>query len=254
MKKYIVLLLSAVICSSTLNFAYAKSTSDPALASAIRLYKAGNYSQCHTALSNIVKKDPSNAVAYYYLAITSAQIGKRDEAISNYDKVLSLSPSGQLSRYAQKGKVCLENPDKCHEMDKTDADTALDIFVQQKFGSGFSDEARSDYEKHKIENMMREMNRGKDIAPQQFKEYKDFSSYNSDSTPTNEEIVAALRVLQKAGFSDLINNGYSSDISLLSGNQNNNAMLNMLLGNNGNSSLSPQVIQSLLTNQLSTGF
>ena len=108
------------------------------------------------------------------------------------------------------------------------------------------------YEKQKIENLMREMNRGKDVQPQNFKDYKDFSS----QAPTNDEIVAALRVLQRAGLSDLVRGNNVTDLSLLTGNQgynNENAVLNMLTGN-GSSSLNPQVIQSLLTNQMSIGF
>ena len=111
---------------------------------------------------------------------------------------------------------------------------------------------KSDYEKQKIENLMREMNRGKDVQPQNFKDYKDFSS----QAPTNDEIVAALRVLQRAGLSDLVRGNNVTDLSLLTGNQgynNENAVLNMLTGN-GSSSLNPQVIQSLLTNQMSIGF
>ena len=248
MKKYILVLMTAIICASTVNFACAKTTtSNSALASAIRLYKTGNYSQSYIAFNNIVKRDPSNAVAYYYLAMTSAQIGKKDEAVANYEKVISLSPNGQLGRYATKGKTCLETPEKCHEQTE---ESAVDSFIQGKFGSGFSDKARSDYEKQKIENLMREMNRGNDVTPQKFRDYKDFSS----EVPTNDEIVAALRVLQRAGLSDVLNNNVN-EMSLLTGNNenNNNAMLNMLMGS-GNSSLSPQVIQSLLTNQMSVGF
>ena len=248
MKKYILVLMTAIICASTVNFACAKTTtSNSALASAIRLYKTGNYSQSYIAFNNIVKKDPSNAVAYYYLAMTSAQIGKKDEAVANYEKVISLSPHGQLGRYATKGKTCLETPDKCHE---ESTETAEDSFIQGRFGTGFSDKARSDYEKQKIENLMREMNRGNDVTPQNFRDYKDFSS----EVPTNDEIVAALRVLQRAGLSDVLNNNVN-EMSLLTGNNenNSNAMLNMLMGS-GNSSLSPQVIQSLLTNQMSVGF
>lgn len=245
MKKYILVLMAVLICTSTVNLANAKSTSNSALASAIRLYKAGNYSQSYISLNNLVKKDPSNAVAYYYLAMTSAQIGKKDEAIANYEKVITLSPNGQLGIYATKGKTCLETPDKCHEQSE---DTALDSFIQSRFGSGFSENARSKYEKQKIENLMHEMNRKNDIEPQRFRDYKDFSN----AAPTNDEIVAALRVLQRAGFSDIISNNMN-DVSLITGGQNNNAMLNMLLGKD-NSSLSPQVIQSLLTNQMSTGF
>ncbi len=243
MKKYILLLLSIVICSSTMNLANGKTTTNTDLASAIRMYKAGNYSQCYVSLNKIIKKDPSNAVAYYYLAMTSAQIGKKDDALANYDKAISLSPDSQIGRYAQKGKTCLEDPDNCN--DKVDDATELDAFIQRKFGSGFSKEARSDYEKQKIENIMREMNRGKEIAPGEFKEYKDFSSMNTQ--PTNEEIVNALRVLQNAGLGNLFNN--NTELSLLMGGQNNNT-LNMLLGNGNNNSLNPQVIQTLLTNQL----
>lgn len=241
MKKYILVLLSVLICASTFNYASAKTTSNSSLASAIKLYKAGNYSQCYLSLTNIVKKDPSNAVAYYYLAMTAAQIGKQDEAIENYDKVITLSPDTQLGRYATKGKTCLETPDKCHEESET---SALDAFIQGKFGSGFSENARSEFEKQKIENLMREMNRSNDITPQKFKDYKDFSS----EVPTNDEIVAALRVLQRAGFSDLLNNN-STDLSLITGDK--SGMLNMLMGNGNNSALSPQVIQALLTNQMS---
>lgn len=182
--------------------------------------------------------------------MSSAQIGKKDEAIDNYTKVMSLSPNGVLGKYAAKGKVCLENPDKCHEPEEVaDPD---DAFIRGGFGSGFSEKVRSDYEKQKIENLMREMNRGKDVQPQNFKDYKDFSS----QAPTNDEIVAALRVLQRAGLSDLVRGNNVTDLSLLTGNQgynNENAVLNMLTGN-GSSSLNPQVIQSLLTNQMSIGF
>ncbi len=253
MKKYILLLLSIAICTTTMNLVSAKTTTNSDLASAIKMYKAGNYSQCYEVLNKIIKNDPSNAVAYYYKAITAAQIGKKEEAIENYDKAISLSPDNQVGRYAQKGKTCLESPDNCS--DETDQASELDAFVQSKFGSGFSDAARSDYENQKIKNIMREMNRGADINPGKFKEYKDFSSMNMDETPTNEEIVAAFRVLQNAGFGNLLNNNNMSDLSLLTGAQNNNAMINMLLGGNmNNTSVSPQVIQSILTNQLSTGF
>lgn len=242
MKKYILVLLTMFITLATVNASIAKTTSNKSLAGAIKLYKAGNYSQCYLTLSDIVKKDPSNAVAYYYLAMTSAQIGKRDEALDNYQKVLTLSSGTQLGRYAEKGKTCLESPDKCNEETET---SALDAFIQGKFGSGFSEEARSEYEKQKIENLMREMNRKDNITPQKFKEYKDFSN----AAPSNDEIVAALRVLQRAGFGNIIGNS-SQDLSLITGNSSNNAMLNLLMGNNNNSSLNPQVIQSLLTNQL----
>ena len=254
MKKRILSALSVLICTMTIPFVEARTTVTPALASAIKLYKAKNYSQCYNSLQTVVKKDPSNALAYYYLAMTSAQIGKREEAITNYSKVISLSPNSQLGKYATKGKTCIESPENCHADVKTEELSAEEKFIRSGYGSGFSQEVRGDYEKKKIENLMREMNRNNGVEPQKFKEYKDFSG----EVPTNDEIVAALRTLQRAGLSDIIsNNNNISELSLLTGNSNINQqddIFNLLTGANGSSKLSPQVIQSLLTNQMSVGF
>ena len=240
MKKQIIaiaLFFTAAVCAG------AESTTDSTLASAIKLYKAENYSQCYIAFSDIVAKDPSNAVAYYYLAMTSAQIGKQGEAIENYQKVIDLAPDGKLGTYALKGKTCIESPDKCHEESDGTFDTVLDKFIKSEYGSGFTDEVRNQYEKNKIENLMREINRKDDISPSKFKEYKDFSS----EVPTNDEIVSALRVLQRAGLYNIT----GLDVSAFS-NSDNGEMLRLLTS--GNASQNTQLIQALLTSQFSAGF
>lgn len=251
MKKQILTILAVIICSMSMACVEAKTSATPAVNAAIKLYKAKNYSECYNSLKQVVAKDPSNALAYYYLAMASAQIGKKDEAIDNYAKVINLSqPGTQLEKYATKGKVCLETPDQCNA--EEEQQTALDKFINRSYGSGFSIPVRSDYEQQKIENLMREMNRGKDVEPAKFKEYKDFSS---SAEPTNEEIVAAIRTLQRAGLGNIMNSG-TSELSLLTGNYDRNntaAIMNMLTGE-GDANLSPQVIQSLLTNQMSIGF
>ena len=101
---------------------------------------------------------------------------------------------------------------------------------------------------------MREINRSDDIAPQRFKEFKDFSSMNNPSengVPTNDEIVAALRTLQRAGLTNILSNNYGQDFSMLTGSPSStNAMMNMM----GSQALSPEVIQTMLTNNMSLGF
>lgn len=255
MKKLLPVITFMVVCALTMNIASARTTTNPALSSAIKMYKSGNYVQTYSTLTDIVKRDPSNAVAYYYLAMTCVQVGRKSEAIANYDKVLSLKPEGILGKYATKGKTCIETPDKCHE--PQDTQTEMDTFIRSRFGNGFSKEAHSDYERQRIQNLMREMNRNKEIAPNKFRDYKDFSS----EVPTNDEIVTALRVLQSAGLGDIIgnNNNYNSELSLLTGsddNRNGYDMLNMLFGNNNkqDSYMSPQLIQALMTSQMSASF
>ena len=248
MKKKLLIALTALILTSAFGISYAKTTVNSDLAEAIKMYKAGNYSGCYEKLETAIKKDPSNALGYYYKAMTSAQIGKKAEAIENYEKALSVAPSNSnLTTYAEKGLRCLNEPEKCHQ---AEFESDIDRFIRSKGGARFTDQVRSDYERLKIENMMREMNRSDDIDPRRFKDYKDFSSMNTDGTmPSNDEIVAAIRTLQKAGIYTGMDNGIL-DLSLLTGENRNNAMLNMM----GNSSLSPQVIQAMLTNNMSLGF
>lgn len=252
MKKKLLTFLSIIVLCSACGAVLAKSTMTPELANVIKLYKAGNYAQCYLKVDAVIKQDPSNALAYYYKAISATKIGKKEEAITNYDKAITLAPEkSNLSKYAIKGKKCLETPDKCNEPDYTDVTEKL---IEAR-GKLFSEGVESQYEKLKIENMMREINREEDIAPEKFKEYKDFSSMNTniESMPTNDEIIAAIRVLQKAGlYNNGINNNYS-ELSFLNNSQYNysgDSMLDLM----GNTSLNPQVIQALLTRSNSLGF
>ena len=258
MKKSILVLLSIVILSIAGSASFAKTTvTNPATAEAIKLYKSGNYTNAYSALVQILKKDQSNALAYYYLAMTEVRLGRIDSAIKDYDTVIKMSPNGILGSYAKKGKKCVETPEKCHEPETLNAnDTEEDRFIKN-YKLNFSKEARGVYEQQKINNLKREINRQEELTPQRFKEYKDFSS----EVPTNDEIVTALRTLQRAGLSDVMSsNSYNSDLSLILGennkNRNNYDMLNLLFSQNNNtaSNLNPQVIQSLLTTQMTTGF
>lgn len=241
MKKKLLTILSILILSSSVGIAYSKNTSNTDLTNAIRLYKAGNYSECYVVLEEVIKNDPANALAYYYMGMTSAQIGREAEAISNYEKAIVLTPNNNnLKRFAKKGKRCLETPDRCEE---SLYETIEDEFIQKR-GIKATEEVKSDFERLKIEHLMREMNRNDAIEPQRFKEFKDFSG-----VPTNDEVVAALRTLQAAGFGSMVNNNYA-DLSVLTGNAQQSSMLNMMGLNNMN----PQLIQALLTNNMSQGF
>lgn len=242
MKKNLLIVLSFLILTSCTSVCFAKTSVNAELADAIKMYKAGNYSQCYDKIGEVISKDASNALAYYYRAISAAQIGYKNEAIENYEKAINLSPANNnLSRYAQKGKLCLESPDKCSD---SYYENSLEEFILDRKAPKFTEQVRGEFEKLKIENMMREMNRSNDIKMEKFKEYKDFSAI-----PNDEEIVAAIRTLQKAGLGNIIGTGYS-DVSVLTGTGNQNPMLNLMGGQN----LNPQLIQTFLTNSMTQGF
>lgn len=239
-KFYILLVLSVFVIGNFIPSTLAKGNSD--LMEAIKMYKGGNYSGCYTQLQEVIKNEPANILAYYYMGMTAAQIGRKDEAISYYDKVLSLSPGqNNLSRYAEKGKLCLEDAESCVN---TFAKTLDEELIYAPSSKKFSKEVEDQFEKLKLDNFRREMNRNDSIDVNKFKEYKDFSS-----APTNDEIVAAMRVLQRAGLENFGNRGYS-DLSVLTGQAGPNSMLEMMHSN----TMNPQLIQALLTNSVVQGF
>lgn len=257
MKKTMLRILCVLLLMASVNVVYAKvKATTPETAQAIKYYKAGNYTQTYILCSKIVKDDPSNALAQYYLAMSNVQLGRKDDAINAYNNVIILSENGVLGSYAKKGKRCIEEPSLCHEPVKKEVEESPeDRFIKGSFGSGFSEKARGVHEKEKMENLRREINRNEELAPDKFRGYKDFSSY----APTNDEIVAAIRTLQRAGLSDaVLGNGYASDVSSLLGTGNsgkNYDIMNMLYSKNGGAvDLNPQIIQSLLSTQMSANF
>ena len=239
MKKTLLTALSIAILFSVGSSVFAKNVANADLTNAIKMYKAGNYSQCYTMVETAISKDPSNPLGYYYKAMTAAQLGKKDEAIENYERAITLAPKrSNLIQYAEKGKRCLETPENCHE---AAFDDSMDEFIRKKNSDMFSEEAREMFEKLKIEQMMRNMNQNDDIDPQKFREYRDFSSMNNQNIPSNDEIADAVRTLQKAGLINFGSNSYS-DLSVLMGQ-------NHLLGNSSDlSNIDPRLLQSFITN------
>jgi len=237
MKCKLLVIFSFILMFSTIGTAC--SETGTTLTDAIKFYKAGNYSQCYGILEQVLKADPSNTLAYYYMGMTSTQLGRKEEAIANYEKVLLLETSNNnLKRYATKGKRCLETPEKCASSTYGSVD---EEFILRK-GVQFSEEVINEFDKLKMENLKREINQKDLIEPDRFKDFKDFSA-----VPTDEEIVAALRVLQRAGLDNMIGN---NNWAMINGNSQNNSMLNML----GAGGMNQQLIQAFLTNNITQGF
>ena len=246
MKKKALVLLSMLILIATTGTAFSKSSVSTELADCIKLYKAQNFTECYARLTSYLKEDQANALAYYYMAMTATQIGRKDEAIDNYSKAISLAPNNSnLLAYAKKGKRCLEEPEACEEVFY---ETPVEEFIKKTKNSRISDEVNSQMERLKLEEIQRKMNRFEDIDKETFDEYRDFSSMNDLKSPTNDEIVAALRTLQKAGLGSFNNMNYSG--LPINGQNNQDTILNMM----GNSSISPQLIQAMLSNNMSLGF
>lgn len=184
-------------------YSFAKSNISAPLRIAIKKYKYGNYAGCLQDCENIVVKNPS-AMAYYYLAMSYVQAGKKDEAIKAYQKVLSSKPNTRLAEYATTGKRCLETPDRCHLEDKSTVknSTELDKLIASPSGDGLSSTVRKDFRQIRLDNLKDQINNGKELDDYTFRKI----NYNSEDKniitkkPSNDEIVAALKVLKDAGL------------------------------------------------------
>ena len=297
MMKKVICLATALLLSVQMYsgvFAKAHSSSNPVRV-AVKKYKIGNYTGCLQDCQTILSHDPSNAVAYYYMAMSYAQAGHKNEAINAYARVLSLRPNAKLQEYAATGRRCIETPDKCHPPKPVQKDDSseLDRFIASP--SNLSPNVRVDFEKKHLETVKNQMNNGKDLDSYQLNRLNDNSANDNKTTaqkmPTNDEIVAALKVLNSAGMNPYskanlqaqamsqvqnqvsqnasqMDSGYqSADASQLSAllgdgslkKSNNNAMMNMLpymmaQNKDGSGNYSPQLMQSMIMNSMMTDF
>lgn len=283
MKKIMLILLIGLAvlvipCSGVL--AKGKTTNS-ALNVAIKKYKRGNYTGCLQDCQNYIKSHPTNATAYYYMAISYVQAGMKDEAIKAYSKVLALKPNTKLSEYAQTGKRCLETPDQCRLKEAPQVQASeLDRFIVSPPSDGLAPAVRRDLNQKRLDAVRNEINKDGEMDEYNFRKFKDYSSENiqeidkvkiAENKPTDEEIKAALKVLDSAGINPYSqaqggNNMYQNpelmqlNAMMGNGNQsNNNSMMNMLpmlmmQGQNGASGYSPQLMQAVMMNSMMPDF
>lgn len=284
MKRQVLCLLTALMILGHASFVCAKTSSYSPVNFAIKKYKAGNYTGCLQDCQNIISHDPSNTLAYYYMAMSYAQAGKKDEAINAYAKVLTLKPNSQLFEYASTGKRCIETPDQCHiDNSAPSSNPELDKFIASPFNNTIAPAARAEIEKRHLDAIKNEINNGKDIDEYDLRKLNENTEKNDTTAqkmPSNDEVVAALRVLKAAGLSPLgqqqpsyVNpyavqaDAYQSpemaQVSSMLGNgnnNNNNNMMNMLPfmlaqnKNGGSGSFTPQMMQAVIMNSMMPDF
>lgn len=253
MKKYLLTLL-VLILGSTCAFA-TNTTEKIDLMGAIQKYKAKNYVGCMQDTIEITKKDPTNAVAYYYMAISYVNIGKKEKAIDAYQRVIGLSTNETLVDYAERGSLCLTNPDKCAKNSISDLDNELDKFI--KGGTDVSNDVKENLEKIRLEKLKYNINKEADLKSEM---------------PSNDEIAEAVKTLAKAGINPLQmqNNPYLQaqqsmyqnpeymQLQMLLGNNNHNqnngndflSMLPYFMAQNNSSTSNPSLSADMLKNMM----
>ena len=248
--------------------------------SAVAKYKAGNYSGCLQELFSLTKKDPSNALAYYYMAMAYTHVNMTNEAIEAYEKVIALNPNEYLVGYATKGRDCLTDGPACHpeEQKKTEELDDLDKFIRAPYGNGLSPELTQEIKQKQLTNIKETINQKEELEHHDIQKIKEFDNKSSiDGTDkiaqvSDEDVLNAIKTLKDAGLTISVQsenpyaqmmqyqNPQMAEMSMLLGNNNNNgnSMMNMLpmlmtqaqKGEN----IDPRVMQAMMMNSMMADF
>lgn len=286
MKKCFIILIFMIFVSSNVFVSAAATKKSPyyyQINTAIAKYKKGNYVGCLQDMQNVIAKDPSNDVAHYYMAISSVKIGSKDNAIKEYNKVISLNKNKMLVEYAQQGLDILTlSPDQLKATKqvntiKKEVTNAVNGATQAKGAA----EVQQEIERQNLNRVKSLINSGTDVNNQEINKFKDYTpgnklNQNIDNpvTPSNDEIANAVKVLAKLGINPMsqlgsmpgLTNNYTdpttASYSMLMGNSgnnnNNNNIMNMLPmlmnGQNGSQSNAEAIQAMIMSSMLQNSF
>lgn len=85
---------------------------DPNLDSIIEKYRKSNFAGCMQECEAYVQTHPYDTLGFYYLAMSYAKCGKKEDAISAYEKVISINEHPMMVKYATNGRNCVMNDEK----------------------------------------------------------------------------------------------------------------------------------------------
>ena len=250
--------------------------------SAVAKYKAGNYSGCLQELFSLTKKDPSNALAYYYMAMAYTHVDMSNEAIEAYEKVIALNPNEYLVEYATKGRDCLTDGPACQPEEEAPVEEMdeLDKFINAPYGNGFSPELNQQMKQKQLVNIKETINKKDELEQKAIQKIKDFDKKNNKSSAdendkiaqvSDEEVLQAIKTLRDAGLTLSVQaeNPYTqmmqyqdpkmAEMSMLLGNgSHNNSMMNMLpmlmSQTQKGENIDPRLMQAMMMNSMMADF
>ena len=242
LKKFIIGL--AILSFLGANAVFAQQSQDYAVKNIINQYKSQNYLGCINSSDKVIEQNPSNIFAYYYKGLAYIQLGKKEDATKAFEQVIALNSNATLVEYAQKATACLNNPEECTKYGKEAS--ALDAFI--KSGKFYDQSVQTEVNKKKLDRIKENIN--DELGPKK------------GEMPSNDEIANAVKTLAKLGINPLAgigtnyNNPQMMEMGMLLGNNNNyygnNSMnmLPMLLMNQNNKEMSPELIQTMMMSQM----
>lgn len=229
-------------------------------------YKMGNYSGCLQEIYSVLKKQPSNAIAYYYLALVNTHLDKKDEAVTAYEKVIELHPSQYLVDFATKGRDCLTGGPACHpetpKSPKQDEQLDdLDKFIRAPYGNGLSPELNNEIRQKQLTNIKETINQKDNLENVDIQKIKNFDKNKSEAEETikiaqvsDEDVLKAVNTLKEAGLNVSVQSENTNPYAQMSQYQDPRmAEMSMLLGGNNNNNNTMNTVLPMLMTQAQKG-
>lgn len=253
------------------------------LKSGIARFKKGDYTGCLQELYALTKKDPSNAAAYYYMAMAYTYVGSQAEAIDAYEKVIALNSNQFLVDYATKGRDCLTGGPACAPPeDSTGEQDDLDKFIKSPYGNGLSPELNLEIKQKQLQNIQETINNKEQLEKKDLEKIREFDNSKTEAevndkiasaSVSDEDILNAIKTLKDAGLTVNIQqpgadmtaqmyaqNPQMAEMSMLLGNNNNNNnnMMNMvpfmMAQSQSGKNIDPRIMQAMMMNSMMPDF
>lgn len=229
-------------------------------------YKMRNYSGCLQEVESLLKKDPTNAVGYYYLALVNTHLDRKAEAIAAYQMVISLNPNQYLVDYATKGRDCLTGGPACHPETQQKSKPEeqlddLDKFIRAPYGNGLSPELNNEIRQKQLTNIKETINQKDNLENQDIQRIKKFDNSKSEAEKTikiaqvsDEDVLKAVNTLKEAGLNVSVQSENTNPYAQMSQYQDPRmAEMSMLLGGNNNNNNTMNTVLPMLMTQAQKG-
>ena len=267
MKRNVILgiVFSLLLGVFSINSAFAESQNTDVIKEAINKYKNKNYLGCISDLRMYTEKDPSSAIALYYLGNAYMNIAMKTDAHKAFDKVVQLNTVPKLTSYSIQAKICMENPAKCdyqnfsyQEIVKLKADPLnfLEEYFANLNGSNTVDADTLEIEKLIKGSYSNNMHPSvKDFIMQERAKMKQNEiNANKAYLPSDDKLSQALDLIKQQ------NNDVSAFAMFMDNDKtttNNTDYIDLIKqyqNQENNSKLSPEVIQMMMMNNMMPAF
>ena len=190
MKKFIISLI-LLICLTSPTLA---DNPNAMLLQGVKNYKNNNYLGTIQIMEKVIEKNPGSIIAHYYMAISYVQIGKANEAETEYNKVIALNPYSQFASYAELGKERLHPEEKKKQFSK-------EGLFKKHLNNTYSDNVEKKIKQQNIDFIKEKVNNNEKINPSEYKKFEDFTpKKSSNAKPSSKEIADAYETLSRAGI------------------------------------------------------